>query len=109
MLFTGDIESISEKKIVTTYKDNKNILKSTCLKAGHHGSKTSSIKEFVDIVNPKYVLVGVGIGNKFGHPNASVIEYFEKKGVQLFRTDHDGEITINVSKNGDIKIRKNAK
>lgn len=74
ILFTGDIEEIAEKQIVKRYKNN---LKSTILKVGHHGSKTSSIQEFVEAVNPKLALIGVGENNKFGHPNEEVLQKFE--------------------------------
>lgn len=56
VLFTGDIEQIAEKAILGKYKD-KNILKSTILKVGHHGSKTSSTKEFLNAVKPKIALI----------------------------------------------------
>lgn len=77
MLFTGDIEEIAERKILQEYKNNLQVLKSTVLKVGHHGSNTSSIQEFIEIVQPKIALIGVGKNNKFGHPNASVIERLE--------------------------------
>ena len=70
MLFTGDIEEIAEKQIVQEYKST---LKSTILKVGHHGSKTSSIQEFIEQVKPKIALIGVGENNTFGHPNENVI------------------------------------
>ena len=73
MLFTGDIEEIAEKKILSKYK-NTNILKATVLKVAHHGSKTSSITDFIDAVNPQIALIGVGENNKFGHPNEVVLE-----------------------------------
>ena len=78
MMFTGDIEKIAEEKILEKYKDNKAILKSTILKVGHHGSKTSSSEEFINCVNPKVALIGVGAKNKFGHPNEEVLERFNK-------------------------------
>jgi len=56
MLFTGDIEEVAEKQIVKEYKD-KDILKSTVLKVGHHGSKTSSKEEFLKEVSPKFALI----------------------------------------------------
>ena len=56
MLFTGDIEQIAEKKIVEKYGET---LKSTILKIAHHGSKTSSIEEFINSVEPEFVLIGV--------------------------------------------------
>lgn len=74
MLLTGDIEEIAEKKILEEYKNDLQILKSTVLKVGHHGSKTSSIPEFVEAVKPKIGLIGVGKNNQFGHPNQDVLE-----------------------------------
>lgn len=106
MLFTGDIEKIAEERILIKYENNKNILKSTMLKAGHHGSKTSSTEEFVDAVKPQYVLIGVGENNKFGHPNEDVVNRFEKNGAKIYRTDKMGEISIFVSQNGKIRIEK---
>lgn len=74
MLFTGDIEEIAEKQILQEYKDNLQLLSSTILKVAHHGSKSSSTQEFLENVKPKYVLIGVGANNNFGHPNDGVIE-----------------------------------
>lgn len=73
MLLTGDIEEIAEKQIIAMYEQT-NILNSTILKVAHHGSKTSSIQEFLDLVKPKISVIGVGANNKFGHPNEGVIE-----------------------------------
>ncbi len=71
-IFTGDIESMAEKKILEEI-DNKK-LKADILKVAHHGSKTSSIQEFIEKVKPKIALIGVGKNNTFGHPNIDVIE-----------------------------------
>lgn len=73
ILFTGDIEEVAEKQIIANYK-NSIILDSNVLKVAHHGSKTSSIQEFLELVKPKIALIGVGDKNKFGHPNDDVIE-----------------------------------
>ncbi len=78
ILFTGDIEEIAEKSILEKYKDNLSILSSTVLKVAHHGSKSSSIKEFLELVKPKIALIGVGKDNKFGHPNADVLERLQR-------------------------------
>lgn len=74
VLFTGDIEKEAEMKILERYKKCTETLKSTILKIPHHGSKTSSTKSFLMLVNPKDALIGVGKNNKFGHPNAEVLE-----------------------------------
>lgn len=59
VLFTGDIEEIAEKAILEKYKNNLNILRADILKVAHHGSKTSSIKELLEVVKPKIALIGV--------------------------------------------------
>ena len=102
MLLTGDIESIAEEKLIEKYK-NTNRLNANILKIAHHGSKTSSIQEFLNEVNPKIALIGVGRKNKFGHPNQEVLERLKEKGIQIYRTDQTGEIQIIVKNNLKIK------
>lgn len=76
ILFTGDIEKIAEEEIVKTYtKTNK--LNTNIIKIAHHGSKTSSIQEFLNLVKPQIALIGVGKDNNFGHPNDDVIKRLE--------------------------------
>lgn len=103
ILFTGDIEKIAEEQIVNLYSRN-NILKSTILKVSHHGSKTSSTQEFLELVQPKIALIGVGKNNLYGHPNDDVIERLKNINAKIYRTDNDGEIMIDV--NRIIKIQK---
>jgi len=62
------------------------------LKAGHHGSKTSTSVELLDRVDPKLVVFSVGKGNSYGHPAKEVVERGEKRGVEIRRTDEEGEI-----------------
>ena len=102
MLLTGDIESIAEEKLLGKYK-NTNRLNANILKIAHHCSKTSSIQEFLNEVNPKIALIGVGRKNKFGHPNQEVLERLKEKGIQIYRTDQNGEIQIIVKNNLKIK------
>ena len=102
MLLTGDIESIAEEKLIEKYK-NTNRLNANILKIAHHGSKTSSNQEFLNEVNPKIALIGVGRKNKFGHPNQEVLERLKEKGIQIYRTDQNGEIQIIVK--NDLKIK----
>ena len=109
MLFTGDIEKIAEKQIIEEYKNNLQILNSTVLKVAHHGSKTSSIQEFMEAVKPKISIIGVGENNKFGHPNDDVIARLQNIGSKIYRTDKMGEISIAVNSKGKIKIKKHIK
>ena len=66
------------------------------------GSKTSSTEDFLKTVSPKFALIGVGKDNTFGHPNKEVIERIKKKGIKIYRTDTDGEISIVVNRNGEM-------
>lgn len=96
MLFTGDIEAVVEEELVKRYGCK---LKSNILKVPHHGSQTSSIQEFIDLVSPEIALIGVEANNNFGHPNKSVIDRFRKQNVKIYRTDLNGEINIDIKNN----------
>lgn len=100
MLFTGDIEEEAENYIANKYK---NKLKADILKVAHHGSKTSSTAQFIEYVKPKITLIGVGENNNFGHPNDEVIKRFEVLDTKIYRTDINGEITIEIDINGKIR------
>ena len=91
MLFTGDIEEIAEKEILKLYKDR---LKANVLKVAHHGSKTSTSKEFLEAVSPQIALIGVGENNEFGHPHELTLERLNDIGCKIFRTDENGEIVL---------------
>ena len=106
MLFTGDIETIAEEKIVNIYKNDAEKIRATCLKAGHHGSKTSSTEELLNIIKPKYVFIGVGIDNKFNHPSEEVIDRYNNLGLSIYRTDQDGEIVMTIKKDGRVSFKK---
>lgn len=90
-LFVGDAEHESEEYLVERYSE---FLKSDVLKVGHHGSKTSSSDEFLELVDPKIGIISAGIMNKFKHPSKVVIDKFKHKNVVLRRTDYEGAIII---------------
>ena len=94
VLYTGDIEEVAEKRLVKLYKDTDE-LKADVLKCAHHGSKSSSIPEFIDLVQPKLVTISCGVDNSFGHPAKEVLNRFEVRGVVIRRTDIEGEVKIN--------------
>lgn len=97
-LFTGDAEAKTERALI---EDGLNI-DCDVLKVGHHGSATSSSKEFLDKATPDYAAISVGENNVYSHPSESVIAAFEERGTQILRTDTDGDITFFVE-NGKIK------
>ena len=92
MLFTGDIEEVAEQQLIKMYPDNQ--LKADILKVAHHGSKTSSTYQFLELVKPKIALIGVGKDNKFGHPNDIVLERLKQYHIKVYRTDMEGEIVL---------------
>lgn len=105
MLFTGDIEEVAEKAILSKYVNNQELLNADILKVAHHGSKTSSIKEFINAVSPKYAVIGVGKDNKFGHPSENTLKTLENGQVKIFRTDISGEIMI-ITDGNNVRINE---
>ena len=92
MLFTGDAEGLVEKEMVASYGKK---LKCQVLKAGHHGSKTSSTAEFLKLVQPESVVMSLGVNNQYGHPHEALLNRLQKQGIKnIYRTDANGTITI---------------
>lgn len=92
MLFTGDAEGPVEKEMVASYGKK---LKCQVLKAGHHGSKTSSTAEFLKLVQPESVVMSLGVNNQYGHPHEALLNRLQKQGIKnIYRTDANGTITI---------------
>ena len=87
-LFMGDAGINKEKDIIDKY----NISNIEVLKVGHHGSKTSSSKEFINKIKPKYALISVGLNNKFNHPNIETLNNLSNS--KIYRTDLNGSIKI---------------
>ena len=93
-MFMGDASSITEYNILNKY----NIGQIDFLKVGHHGSDTSSSKNFINRIKPKYSLISVGENNKYGHPKQVVLNTL--KNTKIYRTDEDGSIEIRLNNNG---------
>ena len=96
-LFMGDAGVEVEEDLIEKY----NLQDIDVLKVGHHGSKTSTGKEFIDEVNPKYSIISVGENNRYGHPNDNDLENLENS--KIYRTDQDGRIMFTI-KNNKLKI-----
>ncbi len=96
-MFMGDAGVTTEKEILDKY----NLPDMDVLKVGHHGSKTSSSKEFIDEINPKYSIISVGKNNRYGHPNKEVLDNLNNS--KIYRTDQDGSIMFKI-KNNKLKI-----
>ena len=96
-MFMGDASIHTEKEIIDKY----NLPDIDVLKVGHHGSRTSSSKEFINEINPKYSIISVGKNNRYGHPNKEVLENLRDS--KIYRTDQDESIMFKI-KNNELKI-----
>ena len=96
-MFMGDAGVEKEKDILDKY----NLANIDVLKVGHHGSKTSSSKEYIDEIKPKYAIISVGKNNRYGHPNKEVLNNLYNS--KIYRTDQDGSIMFKI-KNNKLKI-----
>jgi len=94
-MFTGDSPKAIESYLVSLQSQSRTlVLQSDVLKAGHHGSKTSTSLEFVTAVSPEYVVISAGKDNRYGHPNQEVLDIFTNFGSQILRTDEQGRIVF---------------
>jgi len=95
-LFMGDAEVAVEENLIEKY----NLQNIDVLKVGHHGSRTSTCKLFIDEINPKYSIISVG-NNRYGHPNKEVLSVLDES--KIYRTDKNGSVMFRI-KNNKLKI-----
>jgi len=93
VLLTSDIEMAAESWLVETYGNH---LKAKVLISPHHGSKTSSTYEFLQAVQPVYVLIPAGYRNQFGHPHQEVLDRYQQIKAQWLNTADSGAISLGV-------------
>ena len=104
IMLTGDATRKTEKIILREF--SKNALKSTILKVGHHGSRTSTSEEFMQAVLPTYALISDGRNNKYGHPHLETLDILNQFGVNILRTDLLGTIIIKCDRILECEINK---
>ncbi|MFS0689799.1 DNA internalization-related competence protein ComEC/Rec2 [Sporosarcina sp. 179-K 8C2 HS] len=97
-LFTGDLGVEGERKLLGRYGNFD--WGKVILKAGHHGSHTSSSDEFVRALQPELTIFSYGKDNRYGHPHAEVLETFKKYGLSTMSTADHGSITVSVKRGG---------
>ncbi len=102
-LFTGDAEEEEERTVTADVKCD-------VLKVGHHGSSTSTGNAFLTAASPEYAVISCGTDNSYGHPHTETIDKLQKAGINIYRTDLQGDIvmtcdgkniTVNVSPSND--------
>ena len=91
VLLTGDIETEGEEALLERFGDR---LRSDILVVPHHGSKTSSSKDFLDQVSPRWALIPAGYLNRFGFPHAVVLARYRTRGATVMTTGEGGALTL---------------
>ena len=100
-LIPADIEARAEQQLLASSREQ---LRAQVLIVPHHGSKTSSIPEFVRTVDPRIVIYPVGYRNRFNHPHVDVEERYLRQGSHVYRTDRDGALTLHFGAGDAIKV-----
>ena len=101
-LFTGDAEKENESEILSSC----NLPDIEFLKAGHHGSSSSSTNEFIEKLKPEAVAISCGYNNDYGHPHRSVLDTFRENGSVVYRTDKNGSLVFYCDENGIFTKKK---
>jgi len=91
-LLPGDAEKQVEREIL--FENSAEAVRADVLKVGHHGSKNSTMPEFLAAVQPRFGIISAGEDNIFGHPSPELLERLEKAGVRILRTDRDGAVHV---------------
>lgn len=100
ILMTGDVEKKGEQYILREHQLNKTMV----LKTAHHGSSSSSDKEFLEKVQPQIAIISCGINNRYKHPSSETINHLKECGAEVYITAKTGQIKIIVKEKG-IEVR----
>jgi beta-lactamase superfamily II metal-dependent hydrolase len=90
-LFPADAEAPEEAELLSNVGD---FLDADVFQVGHHGSRTSTTDAWVKAVNPQVSIISCGYLNEFGHPHAATLDTLAANGVEIYRTDHQGDVTV---------------
>jgi competence protein ComEC len=104
ILLTGDIERLAELSLISN-----SLLKADVVLVPHHGSRSSSSREFIEAVSPRWAVVPAGYRNRFGHPNPEVLERYRSAGTTVFRTDRDGAIHVVLNSRESVVVGERAR
>ncbi|MDQ6708169.1 MAG: MBL fold metallo-hydrolase, partial [Acidobacteriota bacterium] len=89
-LMTGDMEKQIESELLA----GSLVQHADVLKVGHHGSRTSSLPEFLDAVHPAFAVISDGFENSYGHPAKQTLEHLTERRILTLRTDKNGLVGI---------------
>lgn len=101
VLFTGDLDAEGERQLLS-----QGMLRPVeVLKVAHHGSDTSTTREWLAALRPKLAVISVGEGNRYGHPSPEVLRRLEEAGIPVLRTDRDGAVVLRFFPQGKWQVQ----
>jgi competence protein ComEC len=103
-LYTGD----SERPELAEWLRQRQISSVTLVKAAHHGSTNGVTPAWVRKTSPRLVIISVGAGNRYHHPSAAVERLWKSAGARVYRTDHDGEVDVRATRDGNFTVTTHA-
>lgn len=103
LLLMGDLEVAGEQTLLQ--HTSPELLKCDILKSGHHGSKTSSTADFIEVASPDYAWISCGLQNRYGHPSPETLRTYLDYQIQTYRTDNQGMIYLKWLGFGEIKFK----
>ena len=105
VLIPADLESVEEDALLASGAD----LAADALIVGHHGASRGTGRAFLEAVRPRIAVVSAGLGNRFGHPAASVLARLRSRLVPVYRTDLDGQVRLRGKTTGfSVEITRKA-
>jgi competence protein ComEC len=102
ILLTGDIEAEAEHAILASGQD----IHADFLQVAHHGSRSSTVQEFLNAVNPKMAIISVGKDNQFNHPHTEVVQRLLAKNIPIWNTAEDGNFSLELTNKNAYSIKK---
>ena len=93
-VLTGDLMKTGEKKLINLIRSQGYRVRGAIYKAGHHGSKTSSTENLIDLISPKLVLITAGRNNQYGFPHTEVLQNFRRRAASIIRVDALGNVKL---------------
>lgn len=104
VLLEGDAPQKTEYYLLNLDKNNPEELNTDILKVGHHGSRTSTAKPYIEALSPEYAVISLGKENKYGHPHEETLKTLNDLKIPILRTDLLGRITF--ESDGEKIIKK---
>lgn len=98
LLLTGDQEQKVEKTLIPLERVD-------VLQVGHHGSNTSSGQAFLENIAPDVALISVGADNSYGHPHQKALQRLRETGAEIYRTDLNGNILVEITPSGTVSVK----